>query len=42
MAYLPPTRRVVLVSKAVVALAPGLVIWAVNLLVIYVLAPQAG
>ena len=42
MAYLPPTRRAVLVSKTIVAVVPALVIWAVNLLVIYALAPQAG
>jgi len=42
MAYLPPTRQAVLLSKAIVAVVPGLIIWAVNLLVIYAWAPQAG
>lgn len=39
LACLPPSRRKVLASKALLALAAGLAIWTVNLTVLLVLAP---
>ncbi len=39
LAYLPPSRTLILSSKALVALLAGLVIWGVNLLLAEVVAP---
>ena len=42
LAYLPPTRRKLIASKALLALSAVLVIWLVNLLMIYAVAPLTG
>ena len=42
LAYLPPSRRAIITSKAVLAIGVGLVIWIANLAVIYGLAPVTG
>jgi len=42
LAYLPPTRRALVTSKALLALSALLVIWLLNLLVIYWVAPLTG
>ena len=39
LAYLPPSRRRIIASKIILTLAAGALIWAVNLGVIYGLAP---
>ncbi|HUU85679.1 MAG TPA: hypothetical protein VM243_19445 [Phycisphaerae bacterium] len=42
LAYLPPSRRAIITSKAVLAIGAGLAVWLVNLGVIYVLAPRTA
>ena len=42
LAYLPPTRRALIASKAILALSGLLMIWLVDLLVIYGVAPLTG
>lgn len=42
LACLPPSRRAIITSKAIVALGVGLAAWLVNLGVIYILAPRTG
>lgn len=42
LAYLPPTRRRLIASKALLALSALLMIWLVNLLVMYAVAPLTG
>ncbi len=39
LAYLPPTRRRIIASKAAVALSAALIIWLFNLAVVWVLVP---
>jgi ABC-type transport system involved in multi-copper enzyme maturation permease subunit len=42
LAYLPPSRWMIVTSKALLAIGTGLFIWSVSLVIIYVVAPHAG
>ena len=42
LAYLPPTRRMVVASKSILALGVSLLIWLVGLTLLYVMAPRLG
>lgn len=42
LAYLPPSRGMILVSKVIVAVGVATGVWLFNLAVIYVLAPMTG
>jgi hypothetical protein len=42
LAYLPPTRVQIVVSKVILVMAGIATIWAANLLLLYVLAPRCG
>ena len=42
LAYLPPTRRGIVGSKATLAISAGLIIWLVNLVAMYGIVPLTG
>lgn len=42
LAYLPPSRRMIVASKAILAVGAALTIWLIDLTLVYVVAPQLG
>jgi ABC-type transport system involved in multi-copper enzyme maturation permease subunit len=42
LAYLPPTRLAIIISKAILAIGTALFIWACNLALVYGVAPLSG